>query len=114
MGEVDGVSDDWQNRANCRDVGPDLMQPEVATADQVAAALAVCEGCPVRAQCLALAKSQADPYGVHAGRWFGPPPRDPSLPPCEWCGAPVTSKRSKFCCLGHRVAAHRARSNLSA
>ena len=68
---MDGVSDDWQNRANCRDVDPDLMQPEAATAEEVAEALAVCEGCPVRAQCLALAESQGHAFGAWGGMWLG-------------------------------------------
>lgn len=75
---------EWMTRGNCRTMDPDEMQPDVATKPQVAEAIAVCNGCPVRAECLASAQSQGGAegrygaYGVWAGRWWGEPPRRPT------------------------------------
>lgn len=71
---------DWRALANCRDVDPDVMQPEVAAPEDVEEAKAHCAGCPVLEQCRQLALSQGDgAYGVHAGEWFGTPPRRPGV-----------------------------------
>lgn len=86
------TTDNWQADANCRDTNPDVMQPEVASDEDVNEAKAVCKGCPVRLQCLELAKSQPDPYGVHAGQWFGHKPAPVVC--CAWCSTPLTAQRS--------------------
>lgn len=82
------MSDDWHNQAACRGMDPDAMQPEVASAEEVAEAIAVCGFCPVRAQCAELAEAQPDAYGVWGGRWWGDPPKAVAVP-CEWCGKEV-------------------------
>lgn len=61
---------DWRDLAVCRDVGPDLFFPAAESGPvfdaQVAAAKAVCAGCPVRAECLRFALA-ALPFGVAGG-----------------------------------------------
>lgn len=110
------MSEDWRHRANCRDVDPNVMQPEVASAADVDAAMAHCVGCPVRLECRQLAMSQSSPYGIHAGQWFGEPPRDPGAHRCEWCGTRVAGERATatYCGSRCRTAAWRARAAASA
>ena len=60
----------WRDRAACRDVDPEVFFP-VAEAgavfeQQVAAAKAVCAGCPVRAECLDKALARI-PDGIAGG-----------------------------------------------
>lgn len=88
----------WQAQAACLDVTAETMQPEVATDAGVAAAKLICSGCPVRAQCRALAESQAMAYGIHDGEWFGPNPATADT--CTWCGVELedtTSHKRRFC-----------------
>lgn len=94
------MSENWQNQAQCRDVEPDVMQPEVASPAQVAQARAVCDGCPVIDACRATAADQRSPetgkntaYGVWAGVWWGPAPRVPAAEVCGQCGDPAEPKQ---------------------
>lgn len=111
------IDKDWRSRANCLDVEPNLMQPDAANEADVATAKAVCAGCPVKRECLQLAKDQdGGAYGVHAGEWFGPPPvaRVGDTDPCEWCMEPVVQartggRRRQFCSGACRKRAQRAR-----
>lgn len=111
----------WQTRARCRNEDPDSMQPERATKAEVAEALLVCDGCPVRVQCDELAAGQVQAYGVHAGRWWGAPPVWEVERVCalEACGQTFRTeaegnRAATYCSPRCRVAAYRARSNLSA
>ncbi|MFL6115532.1 MAG: WhiB family transcriptional regulator [Catenulispora sp.] len=73
---------DWRVRAVCRSVDPELFFPDTAcepsdgspdealVAAQVAAAKAVCRGCPVRQRCLAEALERI-PYGIAGGLTAG-------------------------------------------
>lgn len=104
------TTENWQKDANCRDVSPETMQPEVATVRDIYAAKLVCNGCTVRLQCKALAESQPGAYGVHAGEWYGPNPGTTEA--CGWCGSPLVdtqSARRQFCGDACRKAAARAR-----
>jgi hypothetical protein len=60
----------WRNDAACRDVDPELFQPTAESgpvlAAQVAEARAVCERCPVRAECLSFALAML-PHGIAGG-----------------------------------------------
>ncbi|MFD9612321.1 WhiB family transcriptional regulator [Streptomyces sp. NPDC059083] len=63
----------WQSAAACRGLGTDVFfHPEgergESRAKRERAAKAVCDGCPVRAQCLQYAVTVAEPYGVWGGR----------------------------------------------
>lgn len=64
---------DWRKRAACRDVDPELFFPALGGGTPTPAALAaiedakaVCQRCPVRAECLAWAVD-ALPYGIAGG-----------------------------------------------
>jgi len=69
---------DWRHRAACRDLvespetdpffPPDRRETAQETLTRELRALAVCEGCPVRVQCLAYAVSTHQPTGVWGGR----------------------------------------------
>ena len=64
----------WQVRAACRGVDPELFFPEPSdeplVRTQVAAAKAVCRRCPVRQRCLAEALERI-PYGIAGGLTAG-------------------------------------------
>ena len=61
---------DWRSRAACRDVDPETFFPVAESGPayerQVAAAKAVCTGCPVRSECLNEALVRV-PEGVAGG-----------------------------------------------
>jgi WhiB family transcriptional regulator, redox-sensing transcriptional regulator len=61
---------EWRSRANCLGTDPELFFPAAEHGPvyevQVAAAKAVCEQCPVRAECLAEALVRL-PYGIAGG-----------------------------------------------
>ena len=60
----------WLERAACRDVDPEIFFPTgvgVLTARQVVRAKAVCQRCPVRAECLRWAQFHASGDGVWGG-----------------------------------------------
>ncbi len=60
----------WRDRAACRGTDPEVFFPVAesgpAREAQVAAAKAVCAGCPVRAECLTEALARI-PYGIAGG-----------------------------------------------
>jgi WhiB family redox-sensing transcriptional regulator len=67
---MEHTTEDWREYAACRDADPELFFPvsEVGPgARQVAAAKAVCAGCPVRARCLDYAVDNALDHGVFGG-----------------------------------------------
>ena len=57
---------DWHRQAACKGAGPDLFFPERGDGRPVAA-LALCEDCTVRSQCLASALEEASTVGVWGG-----------------------------------------------
>jgi len=62
---------EWQDRALCRDMDPDIFFPEVVSVVLVRRAQAICAQCPVREQCEAHALSWPEIYGIWGGRWMG-------------------------------------------
>lgn len=86
------IENNWQRDASCRDEDPNRMQPERATPEQVEEAKEVCIGCPVRERCRQLAESQAAPYGIHDGEWFGADPLP--LAVCTWCGEELAEQET--------------------
>lgn len=61
------VRPEWYDRANCHGVGADLFYSERGEAVANAAAVAVCAGCEVRVECLALALDRGEGWGVWGG-----------------------------------------------
>ncbi|MFE9448357.1 WhiB family transcriptional regulator [Streptomyces sp. NPDC006739] len=61
-------TDDWRNNAACRskDVHPDAMFPD-SDKQRIAAARAICAGCPVSKACLRDAITSGDRWGIRAG-----------------------------------------------
>ena len=119
------TTENWQQHANCADVPPELMQPEIATAEDIDVAKATCgKGtafeCPVLAQCRELAESQTSrgegtsAYGVHASKWYGHQPAPVLF--CRWCSSPLAAMRSRraYCNDTCRKRASRAREAASA
>lgn len=65
------VWDDWRDHAACRGEDPELFFPVGTTGpalDQIDAAKAVCQRCPVMAECLAWALKNGEPDGIWGGR----------------------------------------------
>ena len=58
---------DWWRRAGCRGSDPNVFFPESGQSAAIAAALATCEACPVRAPCLAYALASPQKPGVWGG-----------------------------------------------
>lgn len=58
-------TEDWQSRANCLGVDPDLFFPERGAS--TAEAKAVCAGCVVREQCLEYALANGEKFGIWGG-----------------------------------------------
>lgn len=56
---------DWQNRANCMGVDPDLFFPERGASTREAKA--VCRGCVVREDCLDYALANGEKFGIWGG-----------------------------------------------
>lgn len=64
------MTDDWRDRAACRDADPELFFPisELGPgARQLTEAKAVCARCPVREQCLDYALDNGLDHGVFGG-----------------------------------------------
>ncbi|MGI8794119.1 MAG: WhiB family transcriptional regulator [Acidimicrobiales bacterium] len=61
---------DWRNDSACAHVDTDLFFPVGVTGPavpQIAAAKAVCDGCPVQAACLDFAITTNQEYGIWGG-----------------------------------------------
>ncbi|MDA8267761.1 MAG: WhiB family transcriptional regulator [Actinomycetota bacterium] len=56
---------EWQGRANCMGVDPDLFFPERGASTREAKA--VCRGCVVREDCLDYALSNGEKFGIWGG-----------------------------------------------
>ncbi len=67
---VDWDSDDWRDKAACKDTDPDLFFPVGTTGqalEQIAAAKAVCMSCEARGLCLEFAMATNQESGVWGG-----------------------------------------------
>lgn len=56
---------DWQERANCLGVDPDLFFPERGASTREAKE--VCRGCVVREDCLEFALANGEKFGIWGG-----------------------------------------------
>lgn len=67
---------EWRSASACRHANPDLFFPVATTvrgrAELAAKAKAICDGCPVRPECLEFAQSNELNYGI----WGGTTPED--------------------------------------
>lgn len=57
---------DWQQRAACRGVDPDMFFPERGGATREIKA--VCDACPVEEECLLYALANGELFGIWGGR----------------------------------------------
>ncbi|MGH3192345.1 MAG: WhiB family transcriptional regulator [Streptosporangiaceae bacterium] len=56
----------WRTRVACKHADPELFFP-ARPGDDISAAVAICAGCPVRAECARLAEALDARFGVWAG-----------------------------------------------
>ena len=56
---------DWQGKARCAEVDPEIFFPERGGSSK--AARAVCSNCEVRAQCLEYALNNKEQFGIWGG-----------------------------------------------
>lgn len=57
----------WRERAKCRDHDPELFHPTLGERDKRDYAKAICQLCPVRAQCLEWALATDEQYAIYGG-----------------------------------------------
>ena len=62
---MSAVSSRWRDRAACRGADPDLFFP--LPGQSADPARAICAGCHVRAECLALARARREQFGIWGG-----------------------------------------------
>lgn len=62
--EQDNWSDDWALKGSCRNVDPDSLFVQGAAQNR---AKLICQGCPVRTECLADALDNRIEFGVWGG-----------------------------------------------
>ena len=62
---VGGARQDWQSRANCMGVDPELFFPERGSSTREAKV--VCRGCVVREDCLEFAIANGEKFGIWGG-----------------------------------------------
>ena len=93
------MTDDWWQHAACRGADPDVFHPVRGDTAGTNAALAVCQTCPVRDDCLAYAMNTRQMHGVWGGlsanqrkklasRWV-------RVMACEMCGMDVSLKAGR-------------------
>jgi WhiB family redox-sensing transcriptional regulator len=58
---------DWQTRAACRGMGPDVFFRPAGDNAGTQAAKQICAGCPVQAECLDFAIGNVEQHGVWGG-----------------------------------------------
>ena len=58
----------WRTDAACRGADADLFFPDRGDNEAAAAAVAICAGCTVRAECLEEALSRPEPLGIWGGK----------------------------------------------
>lgn len=66
LGDLMNADRDWQERANCLGVEPDLFFPERGASTKEAKT--VCHGCEVRLECLDYALRHGEKFGIWGGQ----------------------------------------------
>jgi WhiB family redox-sensing transcriptional regulator len=102
------MSTDWPKRAACRDKPHGWWFPSVGT--NPLRAIAICETCPVRDECLEFALNTKQEHGVWGG--MTPDERQSSRRTkvyCRYCGTSFrwVPNSSQYCCEEHRLEARR-------
>lgn len=64
VAEQDSWTDDWAMRGSCRNIDPDSLFVQGAAQNR---AKLICQGCPVRTECLADALDNRIEFGVWGG-----------------------------------------------
>lgn len=59
--------EDWFSKGKCKEFDTDLFYPEPGEVAKSKKAISVCQGCPVRAECLTWAMNQPETFGVWGG-----------------------------------------------
>jgi len=62
---LNGGRQDWQSRANCMGVDPELFFPERGSSTREAKE--VCRGCVVKSECLEFAIANGEKFGIWGG-----------------------------------------------
>ena len=65
VGTLDIEDADWHDRALCAQTDPEAFFPEKGGSTREAKK--ICEGCPVRAECLAYALAHDERFGIWGG-----------------------------------------------
>ena len=88
------MTDDWWRHAACRGSDPEMFHPARGDYEGTNAALAVCQTCPVKDDCLAYAMNNREMQGVWGGLSANQRKRlSPSwvrVVACQACGTDVT------------------------
>lgn len=98
---------EWQTLAACRGMGTELFFPSRGDTSTVVAALQVCAGCPVRAECEKAGRNQPGIWGGLSDR-ARRRNRGPRLADCKHCGERFVADHSsqRYCSLSCRKAVH--------
>lgn len=91
----------WTDRAACRDVDPEVFFPISRNAAAASEAIAICEGCPVRHECLTVALTRAE-VGVWGGTTEAQRRRIRAAPPVEPAVDPDPDEPTKQCTYCHQ------------
>ena len=67
---TDMTQERWREQAPCQYVDPRIFFPESKHVDAYDEALAICQTCPVRSECLQHAMDNHERYGVWGGQLF--------------------------------------------
>jgi len=103
------INDEWLRHAACATADPDLFHPiaDPATSRAIAllaAALLICDGCPVHAAC----RGRRYDLGAAGSVWGGVyyPTRARGVRPCatKGCSSPVAGPNSTYCGFEHEHA----------
>lgn len=62
-----GDEHDWKSYADCADADAPYMFPHDQDHEGIRLAKALCEGCPVRPECLEAAMAAGEPHGIWGG-----------------------------------------------
>lgn len=59
--------EEWMKKSVCTDIDPELFYPTMGDSTTSRAAKRICQDCPVRDECLALAVKNREMFGIWGG-----------------------------------------------